>query len=91
MGVCGWVGGGFVLFDFNNFIFSVFTVLLMSIHAYLFSCQLAIECGVGVAVLVRCFVDKKATQEHITERLGDGFSRAPFITVVVCLMSNFYC
>ncbi|XXG65693.1 hypothetical protein AAC387_Pa05g3324 [Persea americana] len=43
---------------------------------------LAIECGVGVAVLVRCFVDKKATQEHIIERLGDGFSRAPFITVV---------
>lgn len=89
MGVC--VGAWGVLCFLISTISFFQSLLLMSIHAYLFSCQLAIECGVGVAVLVRCFVDKKATQEHIIERLGDGFSRAPFITVVVCLMSNFYC
>nr|XP_043615551.1 protein S-acyltransferase 21-like [Erigeron canadensis] len=43
---------------------------------------LTFECGVGIAVLVRCFVDKKATENQITDRLGDGFSRPPFATVV---------
>ncbi|KAK1278428.1 putative S-acyltransferase [Acorus gramineus] len=43
---------------------------------------LAIEFGVGVAVLVRCFVDKNGTEELITDKLGNVFSRAPFATVV---------
>ncbi|XP_073001189.1 probable protein S-acyltransferase 19 isoform X1 [Typha latifolia] len=43
---------------------------------------LAIEFGVGVAVLVLCFVDKKATENNIEEKLGNGFSRAPFATIV---------
>ncbi|XP_031270182.1 protein S-acyltransferase 21 [Pistacia vera] len=43
---------------------------------------LIVEFGVGVAVLVRCFVDKKGTEDHITERLGVGFSLPPFATVV---------
>ncbi|XP_072989317.1 protein S-acyltransferase 21-like [Typha latifolia] len=43
---------------------------------------LAVECGVGIAVLVRCFTDKKATEVQIVERLGDGFSQAPFATIV---------
>ncbi|KAK1325846.1 putative S-acyltransferase [Acorus calamus] len=43
---------------------------------------LATEFGVGVAVLVRCFVDKKGTEELIIDKLGNGFSRAPFATVV---------
>ncbi|XP_051124454.1 protein S-acyltransferase 21 [Andrographis paniculata] len=43
---------------------------------------LVFECAVGVAVLVRCFVDKKATESQIIDRLGDGFSRPPFATVV---------
>lgn len=51
----------------------------------LFSFQLTFECGVGIAVLVRCFVNKHATEDQIADRLGDGFSRAPFATVVVCL------
>ena len=55
------------------------------------SCQLAIECGVGIAVLVLCFVDRKATEDRIVERLGNGFSRAPFVTVVVRLRSNYLC
>lgn len=46
--------------------------------------QLTFECGVGIAVLVRCFVEKRATEDQISSRLGDGFSRAPFATVVVC-------
>lgn len=43
---------------------------------------LIIEFGVGVAVLVLCFVDKKGTESNIVEKLGNGFSRAPFATVV---------
>ncbi|XP_038972438.1 probable protein S-acyltransferase 19 isoform X2 [Phoenix dactylifera] len=43
---------------------------------------LAVECGVGIAVLVRCFTDKRATETQIADRLGDGFSRAPFATIV---------
>ncbi|KAM0041656.1 putative protein S-acyltransferase [Helianthus debilis subsp. tardiflorus] len=43
---------------------------------------LTFECGVGIAVLVRCFADKKATENQIADRLGDGFSRPPFATVV---------
>lgn len=43
---------------------------------------LVAECGVGIWVLVRCFVFKEATEHQITERLGDGFSRPVFATVV---------
>ncbi|XP_078428690.1 putative protein S-acyltransferase 19 isoform X2 [Wolffia australiana] len=43
---------------------------------------LAIESGVGIAVLVLCFVDKSGTESNIVEKLGNGFSRAPFATVV---------
>lgn len=46
---------------------------------------LIIEFGVGVAVLVLCFVDKKNTERSIVDKLGNGFSRAPFAAVVaVC-------
>lgn len=43
---------------------------------------LIVEFGVGVAVLVRCFVDGKGTEHEITQKLGAGFSRPPFATVV---------
>ncbi|KAL3618391.1 hypothetical protein CASFOL_038712 [Castilleja foliolosa] len=43
---------------------------------------LVFECAIGILVLVRCFVDRKATENDITNRLGDGFSRPPFATVV---------
>ncbi|XP_010539027.1 PREDICTED: protein S-acyltransferase 21 [Tarenaya hassleriana] len=43
---------------------------------------LIVEFGVGVAVFVRCFVDHKAMEHQITEKLGVGFSRPPFATVV---------
>ncbi|XP_059662951.1 probable protein S-acyltransferase 19 [Cornus florida] len=46
---------------------------------------LVIEAGVGIAVLVCCFVNKKSMETEIIDRLGNGFSRAPFATVVaVC-------
>ncbi|KAL5581608.1 hypothetical protein UlMin_014050 [Ulmus minor] len=46
---------------------------------------LVIEAGVGIAVLVLCFVQKKSMEAEIVERLGNGFTRPPFATVVaVC-------
>ncbi|XAR48370.1 Protein S-acyltransferase [Bertholletia excelsa] len=46
---------------------------------------LVMEAGVGIAVLVRCFVNKKSMEAEIIDRLGNGFSRAPFAAVVaVC-------
>ncbi|KAG5569852.1 hypothetical protein H5410_059618 [Solanum commersonii] len=40
-------------------------------------CWLVIEAGVGIIVLVRCFVNKKNMEAEIVDRLGNGFSRAP--------------
>lgn len=53
-----------------------------------FACvsQLIVECGVGIAVFVRCFVDKNGMKSEITERLGVGFSQPPFATVVVSFL-----
>ncbi|KAK7310665.1 hypothetical protein RJT34_08301 [Clitoria ternatea] len=51
---------------------------------------LIVECGVGIAVLVRCFVDKKGTENEIAEKLGAGFSRIPFATIVaLCTVVSF--
>ncbi|XP_044484621.1 probable protein S-acyltransferase 19 isoform X2 [Mangifera indica] len=53
-------------------------ILLMAISLV----WLVIEAGVGIAVLVRCFVNKKGMETEIVDRLGNGFSRAPFAVVV---------
>ncbi|KAK4769305.1 hypothetical protein SAY86_027455 [Trapa natans] len=46
---------------------------------------LFMEAGVGIAVFVRCFVNKKSMEADIVDRLGNGFSLAPFASVVsVC-------
>ncbi|XP_057502621.1 protein S-acyltransferase 21-like isoform X1 [Actinidia eriantha] len=51
---------------------------------------LVFECGIGIAVLIRCFVDRKAMAHQITEQLGDGFSRPPFAAVVaLCTVVSF--
>ncbi|XP_057974480.1 protein S-acyltransferase 21 [Malania oleifera] len=51
---------------------------------------LLVEFGIGIAVLVRCFVDRKSTEKQIIDRLGDGFSRPPFATVVaLCTAVSF--
>nr|GMD41988.1 protein S-acyltransferase 21 [Ipomoea batatas] len=52
--------------------------------------ELAFECAVGIAVIVRCFAYKNATEFQIRDRLGDGFSRPPFATVVaLCTAVSF--
>ncbi|ESQ56020.1 hypothetical protein EUTSA_v10024657mg [Eutrema salsugineum] len=43
---------------------------------------LLIEAAVGIAVIVRVFVNKKGMETEIVNRLGNGFSRAPFATIV---------
>jgi palmitoyltransferase ZDHHC1/11 len=44
-----------------------------------------IEIGVGIAVLALCFVKKTAreTEISIEEKLGNGFTRAPFAAIIV--------
>ncbi|XP_024377092.1 protein S-acyltransferase 21 [Physcomitrium patens] len=56
-------------------------VALMSLSLML----LIVQGVVGTAVFVRCFVDRRSIGEEITEKLGNGFTRAPFAAVVaVC-------
>ncbi|GER48249.1 S-acyltransferase [Striga asiatica] len=43
---------------------------------------LVLEAGVGIGVLVRCFVNKSHMEAEIVDKLGNGFTRAPFATVV---------
>ncbi|WOG97699.1 hypothetical protein DCAR_0417040 [Daucus carota subsp. sativus] len=43
---------------------------------------LIFEFGVGLAVFVRCFASKTATEHLISERLGEALTRPPFATVV---------
>ncbi|EXB56291.1 putative S-acyltransferase [Morus notabilis] len=45
-------------------------------------CRLVVECGVGIAVFVRCFVDKKGMNQLIADKLGVGFSQIPFAIVL---------
>lgn len=45
--------------------------------------QLIVHGIVGTAVLVRCFVDRRNIEGQIMEKLGNGFTRAPFASVVV--------
>ncbi|GLJ39983.1 hypothetical protein SUGI_0818020 [Cryptomeria japonica] len=44
---------------------------------------LVLEWGIGIAVLVRCFIDKRGTENHIIEKLGDVFSLAPYAAIVI--------
>ncbi|KAG6509723.1 hypothetical protein ZIOFF_027728 [Zingiber officinale] len=69
---CRWLNNCVGRKNYNSFIALMATGLIW----------LAIECGVGIAVLVLCFVDKKGTETNIKEKLGNGFSRAPFAVVV---------
>ncbi|KAF4362877.1 hypothetical protein G4B88_014214 [Cannabis sativa] len=51
---------------------------------------LIVECGVGIAVFVRCFVDRKGMNHQIAEKLGVGFSQIPFAIVVgLCTIISF--
>ena len=48
-----------------------------------FVAQLIVEGIVGTAVFVRCFVDRQRLVEQVMDKLGNGFTRAPFASVVV--------
>jgi palmitoyltransferase len=49
--------------------------------------QLAIEIGVGIAVLVVCFVNKNS-ESIIQDKLANGLTRPPFATIVVSCTSR---
>ena len=70
--ICGILGNFYSIKCFPNG--NVFACLV----------KLALEAGVGIAVFVRCFVNKQSMKVEIVDTLGNGFSRAPFATVVVC-------
>lgn len=45
--------------------------------------QLVVEWGIGAAVFIRCFVDRRGTLDQIYSKLGNGFSMVPFASIVV--------
>ena len=53
------------------------------LYHYLFILQLVMNWGIGIAVFVRCFVDKHDVDKQIVEKLGNGFSRILFAIIVV--------
>ncbi|CAM6123691.1 unnamed protein product [Calypogeia fissa] len=69
---CRWLNNCVGKKNYNTF------VSLMAVSLSL----LVLEWGIGMAVLVRCFVDKKGLEHQIVDKLGDSFSRPPFATVV---------
>jgi palmitoyltransferase ZDHHC1/11 len=42
-----------------------------------------VEVVVGLVVFTRCFKKKVEIEAQIVERLGEGFSRPPFVVIVV--------
>ena len=71
--------------------FSLFLLLESRLSFCPSLCQLIVECGVGIAVFVRCFVDRKGMNHQIAEKLGVGFSQIPFAIVVVGLLPRLLC
>ncbi|KAJ4811747.1 S-acyltransferase [Rhynchospora pubera] len=43
---------------------------------------LVVEVAVGLVVFTRCFKQKAEIEAHISERLGEGFSRPPYVVIV---------
>ncbi|KAJ7559699.1 hypothetical protein O6H91_04G097200 [Diphasiastrum complanatum] len=70
---CRWLNNCVGRKNYITFVALMATSLIM----------LLLEWGVGIGVLVHSFVDKKAMDHQIVEKLGNSFSRVPFITVVV--------
>lgn len=66
----------------GNYVLSDPKLSCKLIYIYLFP-QLTVEAGVGIGVLVRCFTNRHQMEAEIVDRLGNGFSRAPFAAVVV--------
>ncbi|KAL2629679.1 hypothetical protein R1flu_014365 [Riccia fluitans] len=74
---CRWLNNCVGRKNYNTFVALMATSLSL----------LVLEWGVGIAVLVRSFVDKRGIEHQIVDKLGNGFSRAPFATVVaICTL-----
>lgn len=72
---CRWLNNCVGRKNYVTFVSLMATCLIM----------LVLDWGIGLAVLVRCFTDKKGIEKQIVTKLGSGFSRAPFAAVVaVC-------
>ncbi|KAL9244090.1 hypothetical protein vseg_017899 [Gypsophila vaccaria] len=69
---CRWLNNCIGRKNYASFVCLMATSLL-----WLFA-----ECGIGIWVLVRCFVFKKIVEHQITDRLGDGFTRPPYVSLV---------
>ncbi|KAH7441090.1 hypothetical protein KP509_03G025100 [Ceratopteris richardii] len=74
---CRWLNNCVGKKNYVTFVALMATCLIM----------LVLDWGVGIAVLVRCFTDKKDIEKQIAAKLGTGFSRAPFASIVaVCTL-----
>jgi len=81
-----WVCISVLVNDLSFKSYNLFWFLIRPSVCYPFAFQLVIEAGVGIAVFVRFFVNKRGMESEIIDRLGNGFSRPPFAAVVVRLL-----
>ncbi|KAG0615077.1 hypothetical protein M758_5G012700 [Ceratodon purpureus] len=72
---CRWLNNCIGKKNYRTFVALMSTSLML----------LIVEGIVGTAVFVRCFVDRHRIGEQVMDKLGNGFTRAPFAAVVaVC-------
>lgn len=74
---CRWLNNCVGRKNYVTFVSLMATCLIM----------LVLDWGISLAVLVRCFADKTGIEKQIVNKLGSGFSRAPFaVVVVICTL-----
>lgn len=74
---CRWLNNCVGRKNYVTFVSLMATCLIM----------LVLDWGIGLVVLVRCFADKRGIERQIVDKLGNGFSRAPFaVVVVICTL-----
>lgn len=77
---------------FSGYVYTSYVLFLVLIshlttdRLYFLPPQLVIEAAVGIAVIVRVFVNKQSMETEIVNRLGNSFSRAPLAAVVVSFL-----
>ncbi|KAG0593250.1 hypothetical protein KC19_1G315600 [Ceratodon purpureus] len=77
---CRWLNNCVGRKNYSTFIALMATSLLL----------LVLEWGIGAAVFIRCFVDRRGTLDQIYSKLGNGFSMFPFACIVlVCTLVAF--
>lgn len=69
---CRWLNNCVGRKNYVTFVSLMATCLIM----------LVLDWVIGLAVFIRCFVDKRDIERHIVDKLGNGFSRAPFAVIV---------